>query len=291
MRCSTLKSTDLERECLGTATHVMLYSMPDPAGQPGDREHFKDPVCKPCGDAYKRRPALKSRIVPLHVHMPDSSFVEIVEGHRLVSDPKHEAKCFDCGTTGSPTWFRFGTNGCPGRPESITVLRYSPEQLQSFDRPALAARLWWDYAVDYLGMHVEDWRVVNEATYGAYFTFRDREYAVQHTTLDNQFGAVKLTNRGRPAPEILNPELDPYNQAVIYFHGRMTESGSESFATWTPGHANVTDRELVILYRPEGQIREVLRVPGLRGWAETTEAISDAFGPISYVKLQTRIYE
>ncbi|NIY68104.1 hypothetical protein SMALB_6186 [Streptomyces malaysiensis] len=291
MRCSTMRSTDMDRECLGTATHLMLYSIRD--DETGDREHHRDPVCEPCGRAYERRPAYKARVVPLHVHMPESAFIAIVEGHRLVKDPEHEARCFDCGTTGTPTWFRFQTNGCPGRPESITVLRYSREFLDSgLDRVEKSAQLWWDYAVDYLHMNVEDWRLVTDhAEYSAYFTFRDREYAVKYNLLDFRFGAVKLPNRGRPEPEIINPDLDPYNQVVFNFHSRMTDSGSEYFATWTPGHANVSDRELVILYTPEGAVTEVLRVPGLRGWAETTGAICDAFGPISRVKLQTRIYE
>ncbi|MEU9050092.1 hypothetical protein AB0D37_06765 [Streptomyces sp. NPDC048384] len=291
MRCSTDPSSiaPADDPCDGDATHMLLGSTRD--SETGKRESFMDPVCKPCGESYARRPALKARLVPLHVHMPESAFIEIVEGHRLVKDPEHEARCFDCGTTGSPTWFRFQTNGCSGRPESITVLRYSRDFLRSgLDRSEKSARLWWDYAVDFLHTHVEDWRVVTDhAEFSAYFTFRDREYAVKYNLLDFRFGAVKLTNRGRPEPEIINPELDPYNQAVFYFHGRMTDSGAEPFATWTPGHPNVTDRELVILYTPEGGISEVLRVPGLRGWAETTEAICDAFGPISRVKLQTRI--
>ncbi|MFC4498465.1 MULTISPECIES: hypothetical protein [Streptomyces] len=292
MRCSTLQSTVVPADdpCAGEATHMLLGSIRD--GETDTREPFKDPVCRPCGESFVRRPALKARLVPLHVHMTDNMFIETIEGHRLVKDPDHEARCFDCGTTGSPTWFRFQTNGCPGRPESITVLRYSREAIEGFERPAISAKLWWDYAVDYLHTHVEDWRLVTDhAEYSAYFTFRDREYAVKYNLLDFRFGAVKLPNRGRPEPEIINPELDPYNQVVFNFHGRMTDSGSEPFATWTPGHANVTDRELIILYTPEGRITEVLRVPGLRGWAETTEAISDAFGPISRVKLQTRIYE
>jgi hypothetical protein len=289
MRCSTAKGTDVERDCLGTATHMVLGSIREDES----REPFRDPVCEPCGRAYERRPALRARIVPLHVHQPESLFIEIVEGHRLVEDPEHEARCFDCGTTGSPTWFKFQTNGCPGRPESITVL-FKPREFYGAPLDEWAresARLWWDYAVSYLGMRIEDWRVVTEERYSAYFTFRDREYAVQHSPLDRRFGAVKLPNRGRPAPEIGNADLHPYNQAVFYFHGRVTDSGSASFATWTPGHADIADRELVILYTPEGRIVEVLRVPGLRSWAETTGAICDAFGPISHIKLQTRIYE
>ncbi|MGW3153779.1 hypothetical protein [Streptomyces sp. NPDC001089] len=292
MRCSTISSTigPGDVPCAGEATHMLLGSIRD--GESGDREPFMDPHCAPCGESFARRPALKARLVPLHVHMPESAFIEIVEGHRLIKDPEHEARCFDCGTTGSPTWFRFQTNGCPGRPESITVLRYTREQTEGFDMPETSARLWWDYAVDYLHMQVEDWRpVTDHAAYSAFFTFRDREYGVRYELLDFRFGAEKLSNRGRPQPEILNPELDPYNQAVFYFHGRMSDSGAEQFATWTPGHANTTDRELIILYTPEGSIKEVLRVPGVRSWAETTGAICDAFGPISRIKLQTRIYE
>ncbi|WP_411087853.1 hypothetical protein [Streptomyces sp. 061-3] len=283
MRCSTLRGT--EPTCTGTATHMLIYTEPD------TQDGVRDPVCKPCGDGFVSRPRLKARIVPLHVHLQNGAFIEIIEGHRLIKDPEHEARCFDCGTTGTPTWFRFQTNGCPGRPESITVLRYSREAIDSFERPAISAKLWWDYAVDYLHMQVEDWRpVTDHAVFSAYFTFRDREYAVQYNLLDFRFGAVKLPNRGRPQPEIINPELDPYNQAIFHFHNRVTDSGSAYFATWTPGAPAVTDREHVILYTPEGAISEVLYVPGLNPWADISAAICDAFGPISYVVLQDRIY-
>ncbi|WP_326742854.1 hypothetical protein [Streptomyces sp. NBC_01768] len=82
--------------------------------------------------------------------------------------------------------------------------------------------------------------------HSAYFTLRDREYGLRHNLLGRRFGAVKLPNRGRHEPEI----TDPYNQAVFYFHNRITESGSMYFATRTPGHADITVRELVILYPP-----------------------------------------
>ncbi|WP_030660796.1 hypothetical protein [Streptomyces rimosus] len=292
MRCSTVQSTvgPGDEPCQGTATHLLIGSI---RTDEESREPFRDPVCKPCGESYARRPAFRARLVRFHVHMSESAFIGIIEGHRLVKDPEHEARCYDCGTAGSLLWFRFQTNGCKGRPESITVL-LKPREFDgaSTEEWALeSARLWRDYAVDYLGMHIEDWRVVGEATYGAYFTFRDREYAVQHSLLDRRFGAVKLPNRGRPEPVLVNPDLDPYNQAVFRFHGRVNQYGSPYFATWTPGHADVSARELVILYTPEGGISEVLYVPGLRGWAETTGAICDAFGAISRIKLQTRIYE
>lgn len=290
MRCSTIRSTDTENTCTGNATHMLFGSIRE---DDGERKPFRDPVCKPCGESYTRRPGFKARLVPLHVYTPDSAFIETVEGHRLVKDPEHEARCFDCGTAGTPTWFRFGTNGCPGRPESITVLHYSREFLQSgLDRAEKSAKAWWDYAVDYLRTPVEDWRTVTDhAQYSAFFTFRDREYGVRHNLPHFRFGAEKLGNRGRPEPEIIDGDLDDYNQAVFYFHNRVTDSGSAYFATWTPGHANIPDRELIILYTPEGAIREILRVPGLRSWAETTGAICDAFGPISHIQLQTRIYE
>ncbi|MFJ4686526.1 hypothetical protein [Streptomyces sp. NPDC088789] len=294
MRCSTLQSTVVPADdpCAGEATHMLLGSMRD--GETGAREPFMDPFCKPCGESYVRRPALKARLVPLHVHMTDNMFIETVEGHRLLKDDEHEARCFDCGTTGTVNWFKFQTNGCPGRPESIEVLRHSRDMVyaEPDERAVESARLWWDYAVDYLHTFVGDWRVVtDDPRYAAYFTFRDREYGVRHDLPDGRFGAEKLPNRGRPKPEVINPELDPYNQVVFNFHGRMTDSGSMDFATWTPGHLNIGDRELIILYTPEGAIREVLRVPGCRSWAETTGAICDAFGPILTVKLQTRIYE
>lgn len=286
MRCSTLKG--MAPDCTGTATHMLLY--PDPETQTAVRE----PVCKPCGEGFTRRPRLKGRIVPLHVHMPESAFIEVAEGHRLVQDDEHEARCFDCGKTGSPNWFRFQTNGCPGRPESVTVLCHTRDMLGAEPdvRARETARLWWDYAVDYLHTFVGDWRVVTDnPRYAAYFTFRDREYGVRHDLPDGQFRAEKLPNRGRPEPRIGDPDLNPYNQVVFYFHGRTTESGSMYFATWTPSYVDIAARELVILYAPEGQITEILCIPGLRDWVETTGAICDAFGPISDINLQTRIYE
>ncbi|MBL1115371.1 hypothetical protein JK364_23660 [Streptomyces sp. 110] len=234
-------------------------------------------------------------MVPLHVHMPENVFIEIVEGHRLVKDPEHEARCFDCGTTGSPTWFRFQTNGCSGRPESIDHLALSREtnRMDQWGRAKESASLWHDYATYDIGLPFGDWRPVqNDINTCATFTFRDREYRLRYDLPGYRIVAEKLPNRGRPEPEIINPELDAsYKQVVFNFHGRMTDSGFEQFATWTPSHANVTDRELVILYTPEGRVSEVLRVPGLRPWAETTGAICDAFGPISRVKFQTRVYE
>ncbi|MFF8283287.1 hypothetical protein ACF06W_11260 [Streptomyces albus] len=292
MRCSTDPSSiaPTDDPCGGDATHMLLGSIRD--GETGTREPFMDPVCKPCGESFTRRPALKARLVPLHVRIPGGAVIDVIEGHRLVTDPEHEVRCLDCGTTGSRTSFRFRTNGCSGRPESITVLRYSREFLRSgLDRSVKSAQMWWDYAVGYLRMQVEDWRVVTDhAEYSAYFTFRDREYAVKHNLLDFRFGAVKLPNRGWPEPLTSGPDRD-YRQAVFYFHNRVTDSGSKYFATWTPGYVNVADRELIKLYTPESQISEVLYAPGLRSWAEMTDAVCDAFGPISDITLQTRIFE
>ncbi|MFE5853161.1 hypothetical protein ACFQ61_08065 [Streptomyces sp. NPDC056500] len=294
MHCSTVQSTvgPGDEPCQGTATHLLIGSIRTDAGP---REPFRDPVCEPCGRGYARRPALKARVVPLHVHMPESVFIEIVEGHRLVTDPAHEARCFDCDTTGNPTWFRFQTNGCPGRPESIEVLRHSRAMLQAEpdERATMSARVWWSYAVDFIHTPIEDWRVITEDLhYSAHFTFRDREYGLRHDLPGGRIGAEKLPNRGRPEPDIVNPELDgSYKQAVFHFHNLVTDSGSRYFATYTPGHADVTGREHVILYAPEGQISQVLYMPGLNPWAETAAAICDAFGPISYVVLQDRIYE
>ncbi|MEV7902100.1 hypothetical protein [Streptomyces anulatus] len=290
MRCSTLKG--MVPDCTGTATHMLLY--PDPETQAAVRE----PVCQPCGQGFARRPRLKGRIVPLHVHMPRNA-LRVIEGHRLIEDAEHEARCFDCGLKGSPNWFRFQTNGCSGRPESITVLHYSREFLDSGrDMVAESARLWWDYAVDYLHMQVEDWRLVDgHAEFSAYFTFRDREYGVKYNLLDRRFGAVKLSNRGFPEPALHDvDDVEPYNQAVFYFHNRTTDSGSMYFATWTPGHPDPAARELVILYHPEGQISQILRMPapeamGDTAQIDTTHAICDVFGPISDIKFQTRIYE
>lgn len=291
MRCSTLTSTVLpgETPCEGTATHMLFGSIRDEDG----RQSFHDPVCKPCGESYSRRTALKPRLVPLHTHVPESNFLDVNEGHRLVQDDQHGARCFDCGMSGTTTWFKFQTNGCRCRPESITVLRYSREFLDSgLSRPEKAARMWWDYAVNFLRMGVEDWRPVkDDAKYAAFFTFRDREYGVRHDLPAGGIGAEKLPNRGRPEPEIINPDLNSYKQVVFNFHDRVRESGSEWFATWTPGHDSITDRQLIKLYTPEGAITDVLYVPGLRSWAETTGAIVDAFGSISRARVQNRIYE
>ncbi|MEW1922200.1 hypothetical protein [Streptomyces sp. NPDC088360] len=290
MRCSVSDSSpSLTDGCLGTATHLVLGSV----REEDTRTPFRDPVCEPCANAYTQQASFRARVVPLHVYEPDSMFAEIIEGHRLVKDEKHEARCHDCGTTGSPNWFRFQTNGCRARPESIEVVSLSRDarREEREARAAGSARLWWGYAVEYLHTHVEDWRpVTDHDVYCAFFTFRDREYGLTYNEADPRIKAVKLPNRGRPEPEIDNPELD-YEQAVFYFHGRMNDSGSEPCAIWTPGHANVTDRELVILYTPEGRIHEALRIPGLRTWAETVGAICDAFGPIRTVILRDYINE
>ncbi|MEU7156000.1 hypothetical protein AB0A98_06085 [Streptomyces chrestomyceticus] len=291
MRCSTIQSTvgPGDEPCLGTATHLLIGSL---RTDEETREPFRDPVCKPCGESYTRRPALRARIVPLRMHMPESAFIEIIEGHRLVKDPEHEARCFDCGTTGSPTWFRFQTNGCSGRPESIEVLYHSRDMRDAelHERAAESARLWWDYAVDYLHTHVEDWRVVTgDPHYSAYFTFRDREYGVRHDLPDFRFGAEKLPNRGRPAPARINLAwMCSYKQAVFHFYGLVNRYENRYFATYTPG------REDVILHAPEGQTAEVLRLAGLPHsgdpLAEVTDAVCDAFGAIADITFQQRIY-
>ncbi|MFD7537449.1 hypothetical protein [Streptomyces sp. NPDC059819] len=268
MRCSTVQSTIVpgDEPCQGTATHLLIGST---RTDESSREPFRDPVCKPCGKSYARRPALKARLVPFHVHVTDGMIIETVEGHRLVEDSEHEAKCVDCGTTGTPNSFRFATNGCPGRPESITVLHRPRETYGAplAEWAAESARLWWTYAVDYLGMHIEDWRVVTgDAQYSAYFTFRDREYGLRHSMPDGRYGAEALPNRGWPQPSIINPELgSDHQQAVLHFYNRITDSGSQFFATWTPSYTDVADRELIILYTPEGQISEVLRTPACGG--------------------------
>ncbi|MGW1261259.1 hypothetical protein ACWD7Y_04760 [Streptomyces drozdowiczii] len=286
MRCSTVKSSVVPGDdpCQGTATHLLIAS---------SREPLRDPVCKPCGESYVRRPALQARLVPLHTFTPPSAFIDTVEGHRLVADKEHEARCFDCGTTGDVNWFRFQTNGCPGRPESIEVLYHSKDMLcaELHERAAASAAEWWDYAVNFIGAHVGDWRLVtDDEKYSAFFTFRDREYGLRHDLPGGRFGAEPLPNRGRPKPEVVDGDLRDWNQAAIYFHDRATDSGSEYFATWTPGHAKPSDRELIILYTPEGQIHEVLYVPGLWGWDMTIGAICDAFGPLRTILLRTRIY-
>ncbi|MGW6605857.1 hypothetical protein [Streptomyces sp. NPDC055036] len=291
MRCSTLQSTVVPGDdpCEGTATHILLGSTRE--GETGAREPFSDPVCEPCGMSLVRRPALKARIVPLHVYEPTPKFL-IIEGHRLVEDSEHGERCFDSNATGSPTWFRFQTNGCPGRPESITVLRYSREFLRSSrDMAEQSARLWWDYAVDYLHTPIEDWRTVTgHAQYSAYFTFRDREYGVRHDLPAGWFGAEKLPNRGWPAHVQINSEYaENYRKVLFHFHDRFNRYESSYFATYTPG------REDVVLHAPDGAIRAVLRVTGLNfpestHLAQVTVAVCEAFGAVADLTFQTRVY-
>ncbi|MEU3979694.1 hypothetical protein AB0F77_06200 [Streptomyces sp. NPDC026672] len=293
MRCSTLQSRD-DGTCTGTATHLMIYSTPDIDGEQGARTQHTDPVCEPCGDAYKRRPFYKARIVPLHIFSPVPAFKDIVKGHRLVDHPEHESQCHDCGRTGSVEQFKLSKlHGCPARPESVNS-RELPQADVSSDasRNELAAR-WWKYVTHEVGMGIGDWRKITDDRLAvASFTFRDREYVLLHSPSMPYVWAEKLENRGRPWPDEINPEYRVnYKQVVFHFHDLLNRYENTYFATYTPG------REDVVLHAPEGAIIAVLRVEldgtGTREWRlrVVTDAVCDTFGAIADLTFQTRIYE
>ncbi|MGW0536327.1 hypothetical protein [Streptomyces sp. NPDC003032] len=288
MRCSTFPSStapDPDR-CEGTATHLLLIDELGP-------DKALEPVCKPCGESYVRRP-VRARIVPLHVHRPTPRFKSIVGGHRLIDHAFHEAVCHDCLLLGSVEYFR------QGRDKGLHGCRFRPESVNSHDLPAgdgpsptlgeLASR-WWQYVTREVGVAIGDWRPIkNDADFAATFTFRDREYGLRHS-LDGTYGwAEKLENRGRPLPETISPELkDRYEQVVFRFYDR-NKYGSPYFATYTPG------REDVVLYTPEGAIRAVLRFPVLEGTRERRlavieDAVCDTFGAIAQLQYQPRVYQ
>ena len=294
MRCSTLRSsvTSADDPCTGEATHLLLGSLRD---EDGTREPFADPVCKPCGESYTRRPALAARIVPLHVHEPNPQFL-IIEGHRLIKDPEHGERCYDCGRTGTEAEFKVSLlHGCPARPESVDHLALTGDSIwaEKNQRATESARLWYHEAAYVLGMGIEDWRVVhNHPITAAHFTFRDREYRLKFDLAGYRICAEKLENRGRPAPDMLNTQYrENYKQVVFHFHDLLNKYESTYFATYTPG------REDVILYAPEGSISAVLRVEldgtGTREWrlGVVTDAVCDTFGAIADLTFQTRIYE
>ncbi|WNI17679.1 hypothetical protein [Actinacidiphila sp. ITFR-21] len=294
MRCSTIQSTIVpgDEPCEGTATHLLLGSL---RNDEGVREPFRDPVCKPCGESFVRRPALKARLVPLHVHEPAQKFL-IIEGHRLVEDSEHGQRCHDCGRTGSIEQFKLSLlHGCPARPESVDHLALTGDitRAERNQRASESARLWYHEAAYVLGMGIEDWRVVhNHPVTAAHFTFRDREYRLKFDLAGYRMFAEKLENRGRPAPERINPEhREDYTQVVFHFHDLINKYESTYFATYTPG------REDVILHAPEGAISAVLRIEldgtGTREWrlGVVTDAVCDTFGSIADLTFQTRIYE
>lgn len=294
MRCSTLNSTitSADDPCEGAATHLLLGSQ---RVDEGERVPFRDPVCKPCGESYVRRPALKARLVPLHIHNPTPAFKNIVEGHRLIDHPEHESQCYDCERTDSENVFKFSMlHGCPARPESIDHLALTRDavMLDANGRAEESARLWFQEAAYDLGMGIGDWRpVLNHPSTCATFTFRDREYRVLFDLPGYRIAAQKLENRGKPEPETINPEhREDYKQVVFHFYDLISRYETLYFATWTPG------REDVILHAPEGQISAVLRITGLNfpestHLAQVTEAVCDAFGAVADLTFQTRIYE
>ncbi|MFE7114928.1 hypothetical protein ACFU99_05820 [Streptomyces sp. NPDC057654] len=295
MRCSTVQSTvgPGDEPCQGTATHLLIGSI---RTDEETRETFRDPVCKPCGESYTRRPGLTSRLVPLHIHTPTPAFKNIVNGHRLIDHPEHESQCYDCGRTDSETVFKFTMlHGCPARPESLDHLALTGDacRLDRSGRAKESARIWFHEAVYDRGMGIEDWRVVhNHPVTAARFTFRDREYRLKFDFAGYRMFAEKLENRGRPEPEIINPEhRENYQQVVFHFHNLINKYESKYFATYTPG------REDVILHTPEGAICAVLRVEldgtDTREWrlGIVTDAVCDTFGAIADLTFQTRVYE
>lgn len=287
MRCSTAKGTDVERDCLGTATHMVVGSIRDEDG----REPFRDPVCEPCGRAYERRPALRARIVPLHIYRPVPP-IEIWGGHRLIEHGKGNEQCFDCQKIGPRRVFTVGRNGCPARPESVS-LTIQQHEGRFGDKPARAkasAEVFRAY-ITRIGLWIEDWRpVTDHPTYCAYFTFREREYGLKYDLAAHRMAAEKLDNRGRPEPELLDVQYgDNPEQVVFRFHNMVNKYESSYFATYTPG------REDVILHAPEGQIVAVLRLTGFNRPGnpldEVTDAVCDAFGAIESLQFKDWIYE
>ncbi|WP_030894329.1 hypothetical protein [Streptomyces sp. NRRL F-5053] len=294
MLCSTTLSTAAPggETCQAPATHLLIDSV---RTDEETREPLSHPVCKPCGESFERRQKFRAHMVPLHIHTRTPAIKNIVQGHRLIDHPEHESQCYDCGRTDSDTVFKFSMlHGCPARPESLDHLALTGDACR-LDRNARAeqsARMWFHEAAHVLGMGIGDWRPVhNHPVTAAYFTFRDREYRLKFDLAGYRMFAEKLENRGRPEPEIINPEhRETYKQVVFHFYNLITESGSVYFATYTPG------REDVILYAPEGQISAVLRFPDLDGTregrlAEVEDAVVDTFGAISDLLFQTRIYE
>ncbi|MFI6697162.1 hypothetical protein ACIBLA_36545 [Streptomyces sp. NPDC050433] len=223
-----------------------------------------EPVCKPCGESYVRRPALRARIVPLHVHRTTPLFKGIAGGHRLIDHPFHEAACHDCLLLGSVEHFRQGRikglHGCRFRPESVTS-RDLPVTNQPFTTLDELASRWLKYVTHEIGMGIGDWHPIKDnSDFAATFTFRDREYGLQHTLSGTYVWAEKRENRGQPMPEIISPELqDSYKQVVFRFYDLINKYESTYFATYTPG------REDVILYTPEGRDPRCSALPGPGG--------------------------
>lgn len=153
--------------------------------------------------------------------------------------------------------------------------------------------MWFHETTHVFGMPIGDWRpVADHPTTAAYFTFGDREYRLKYDLAGYGMAAEKLENRGKPAPEVINPEFrETYQQVVFRFHDLVSKYETTFFATWTP------DREDVPLYAPEGQIAAVLRVEldgtGTREWrlGVVTDALCDAFGSVAQIKYQDWVYE
>lgn len=280
--------------CEGIATHLLIYHLPSTDITPSVEPRQTAPVCKPCGQEFVRRDTYPAELVRLHEYTPLPKFL-IIEGHRLVDDAEHGARCYDCGRTDSEAAFRLSMlHGCRARPESVDHLRLSGDIVwqDSNTRAEESARLWFDEAAYTLGMPVGDWHTVfNHPSTCATFTVGDDSYRVVFGLAGHRITAEKLENRGKPAPELINPEeQDRYKQVVFRFHHLVNKYESTYFATYTPG------RQDVILYAPEGAICAVLRFPDLEGTRErrlrvVTDAVCDTFGPISDITFRQRIYQ
>ncbi|MCX5103479.1 hypothetical protein [Streptomyces sp. NBC_00439] len=289
MRCSTLHGT--EPKCTGTATHMLLYSLPALEGESGERTRERKPVCKPCGEGLASKPRLRGHLVPLTVVEPLPKFL-ITGGHRLVEAANGEEKCWDCLKTARPTSFRVGTSGCPGRPESLqlSIDQHKAARGEAPERAAASRALYRKFA-DRVRMPVGDWRPVDDdPKYCVFFTLNDREYGVKYGLAGHRLLSEKLPNRGYSEPGLVNPEhADNYKQVVFHFHNMANRYGSTYFATYTPG------REDVILYAPEGQISAVLRLTGLTcpgdPLATVTESVCDTFGAVADITFKTHNYE
>ncbi|MFD4949179.1 hypothetical protein ACFWNT_43510 [Streptomyces sp. NPDC058409] len=228
MRCSTLLGTD--PKCTGTATHMLLYSLPALEGESGERTRESKPLCKPCGEGLASGPRLRGHLVPLTVVEPLPKF-PITGGHRLVEAANGEEKCWDCLKTARPASFRVGTSGCPGRPESLhlSIDQHKTARGEAPERAAASRALYRQFA-DRVRMPIGDWRPVDDdPKYCVFFTFNDREYGVKYGLAGHRLLAEKLPNRGYPEPGLVNPEhADNYKQLVFHFHNMVNRYGS----TW-----------------------------------------------------------
>ncbi|MEU5433854.1 hypothetical protein AB0G73_10820 [Streptomyces sp. NPDC020719] len=80
---------------------------------------------------------------------------------------------------------------------------------------------------------------------------------------------------------------DDFKQLVFYFVHRVNPSGSMPFACWT------RDATRAVLYSAEGAEREAIDIDASAepGVADVIALVRDAWGPLSYVKFSSRVYE